>query len=108
MAEEYISKNDILDHIKDVYEQAFISLETRQMVSAFKAYVSNLPTADVVEVVRCSTCERCKILADEFDNDWYFCMRDYDVEVSANHFCGYGKRKPNLSTIPTGLERSDT
>ena len=49
-AEEYISKNEILDHIKDVYEQAFISLAAKQMVSAFKTYISNLPAADVQEV----------------------------------------------------------
>ena len=91
MAEEYISKNEILDHIKDVYEQAFISLEARQMVSAFKAYVSNLPTADVVEVVRC---EKCKYRNFNPESLQTKCMRRpyAPIYVEPNDFCSCGER----------------
>ena len=101
----YIDADALLENLKKQYGED-LGWQCTVNMSDVGMMIEDAPTADVVEVVRCSTCERCKILADEFDNDWYFCMRDYDVEVSANHFCGYGKRKPNLSTIPTGLERS--
>lgn len=49
--------------------------------------------ADYVEVVRCKDCEHCKILTDQFDNDLHFCSLDYNAEVPADGFCGYGEKR---------------
>lgn len=53
-----------------------------------------IPTADVVEVVRCRGCMHCEIVIDQFENDWYFCKKTKDnAEVKADHFCSYGERR---------------
>lgn len=49
--------------------------------------------ADFVEVVRCSRCNYCEIVTDQFDNDWYFCKKTKDnAEVKPDGFCSYGER----------------
>ena len=49
-----------------------------------------LPTADVVEVVRCINCESCFLIG---ENDYYCDITD--KQVHEEHFCGYGFKNPN-------------
>lgn len=63
--------------------------------------VDMIPTADVVEVVRCKDCKYKHITSDcrvmckryakksELNNEWYGLTATDD-----NHFCSYGERKP--------------
>lgn len=54
----------------------------------------DIPTADVVEVVRCKDCEYFVIKP-----NYRLCSHKLNrtlnslLEVSSNHFCSYGKRK---------------
>lgn len=43
------------------------------------------PTADVVEVVRCSNCTH-------WENGRCYLLKDITVEVRDNDFCSYGER----------------
>ena len=55
-----------------------------------RANIQGLPTADVVEVVRCKDCRRATedIMLDGF----YSCVKDGLIH-DGNHFCSHGKRK---------------
>ena len=56
--------------------------------------VERQPTADVVAVVRCKDCKRCKVFK-RVDGTYFFscrcgCFREV---VSADHYCAYGERR---------------
>lgn len=46
----YISKEVVVKHIEDIYEEIPLDIGNRQLIEAFKAYIENSPTADVEEV----------------------------------------------------------
>lgn len=48
-------------------------------------YAENLPTADVVEVVRCKDCKYS-------NEDGTICRYSVGRAVDPEHFCSYGKR----------------
>ena len=53
--------------------------------------VRDVPTADVVPVVRCKA---CKYLVNAAVNDNGFLICDIsDMEITPNDFCSYGERK---------------
>lgn len=58
-------------------------------------HLSDIPTADVVEVVRCKDCEYGEVDDDDFP-DQYFCNYEGDKWNDGNHFCSYGERKEKL------------
>ncbi len=87
----YIERDEAVKAI--VEHPSNIAPFTRKAIEAIK----NLPTADVVEVVRCKDCKHFTI--DEGD-----CLgncncqriaRNYGGEIypEENHFCSYGERK---------------
>lgn len=57
--------------------------------------VSDIPAADVVEVVRCCDCKHCEtVIHSIVDEPKWFCTRmvkAFDVDPSS--FCSYGERK---------------
>lgn len=50
---------------------------------------SAIPTADVVEVVRCKDCKYARKMVDGA----YFCCVDHRLAHGENDFCSYGERK---------------
>ena len=46
----YISKEMVIKHIKDTYEEIPLDVGSRQLIAALKTYIENVPTADVQEV----------------------------------------------------------
>lgn len=59
--------------------------------SEFAALVDNIPTADVVEVVRCKDCEYGEI--DDIDiPSQYLCHYEGYSWNDENHYCSYGKK----------------
>lgn len=52
--------------------------------------LSEAPTADVVEVVRCMACERGRPTEYATDTVWCTCLRQ-DMEL--DDFCSYGKKE---------------
>lgn len=57
----------------------------------FEELVADVPTADVVEVVRCKDCVNCTHLVYEYDRteEWWCGAK----EVLPDGFCNYGERR---------------
>lgn len=88
---EYIERQKLINAIPIVNEDKQISLYGA--VADFMVIALSIPTADVVEVVRCKECEYLL-----FDTEYCklhnrgYCKFD-DTIKQPNHFCGYGTRK---------------
>ena len=54
--------------------------------------LKNLPTADVVEVVRCKDCKHGEIDDEDFPEQ-YLCRHHGSAWNEGNHFCSYGERR---------------
>ena len=58
--------------------------------------ISDMPAADVAEVVRC---KKCKWFADNNGGEWYGCQMFQVVQITPedapkpDDFCSYGERK---------------
>ena len=73
----YIDADNIL--YKDLSEGRGVCLV------AFKDWIDKMPSADVVEVVRCKDCKHYCI--------WQMkCDRLHLVPIADNHYCSYGER----------------
>ena len=97
---EYINKKDLIDFIKDTRQRLphdskdFFTRDN--MLLNFEQIVSQMHTADVVEVVRCKDCKRCYEKRTKLNNQLMrFCMRidGNEFQVNANDFCSYGTPK---------------
>lgn len=97
---EYINKKDLIDFIKDTRQRLphdskdFFTRDN--MLLNFEQIVSQMPTADVVEVVRCKDCKRCYDKRTKRNKQLMrFCMRmdGNEYQVNANDFCSYGTPK---------------
>ena len=97
---EYIDKKDLIEFIKDTRQRLphdskdFFTRDN--MLLNFEQIVSQMPTADVVEVVRCKDCKRCYEKRTKLNNQLMrFCMRmdGNEYQVNANDFCSYGTPK---------------
>lgn len=57
--------------------------------------MTKIPTADVVEVVRCSECAYCaENICPITGHKMYFCAyHPNNYPVTLTHYCGHGKRK---------------
>ena len=56
--------------------------------------LEEMPTADVVEVVRCKDCKYREDLTDRLSNVRVFCTLAVDnKEVDLTDFCSYGERR---------------
>lgn len=86
-----------------IYADDFLDLfyvasagQDKMFVKAVEQVVEDMPTADVVEVVRCKDCERCYEKRTKLNNQLMrFCMRmdGSEYQVNANDFCSYGTPK---------------
>ena len=97
---EYINKKDLIDFIKDTRQRLprdskdFFTRDN--MLLNFEQIVSQMHTANVVEVVRCKDCKRCYEKRTNRNNQLMrFCMRmdGNEYQVNANDFCSYGTPK---------------
>ena len=65
----------------------------KKALRELKMYVVHaVPTADVVEVVRCKDCKYGEVDNADFPNQ-YFCNHHGCDWNDENHFCGYGELK---------------
>lgn len=62
--------------------------------------IKNLPTADVVEVVRCRDCKNAK--GNLISIDICHCLKYRDVRQGGD-FCNYGERRASNETTDTSL-----
>lgn len=83
---DYIKRNVALDAMRDVMKQA---KHLRPPLYDAIDNVKNLPSADVVEVVRCKDCRH----NGSFDTDCPFGWRDERFNLPDDmDFCSYGER----------------
>ena len=77
---------------------------------SYQPDMTKIPTADVVEVVRCKDCVHFEAITLDSGISVGLgnCKNTNGINLYPNEtdFCSYGER--NLSEIPTGCERSDT
>lgn len=80
----------IIRHLSNDYHAALAAIRE----------LSNIPAADVVEVVRCKDCRFCMAFKDKSDGFYGHCRRwiirtisDYAALVYADGYCSYGERK---------------
>ena len=61
----------------------------------FKAVINAVPSADVVEVVRCGRCEwwKCNQNTEEYGVCKKVSYDDFGVVMDSDDFCSYGKRR---------------
>lgn len=85
MANEYVSLKSVL-HILDL---VIPDKTIKRPGKAIRKRLKELPTADVVEVVRCKDCEMARETEDE---RYFFCMQFADT-VGFRAFCSYGEKK---------------
>lgn len=92
---EYIEREEAIQICQSYYERCLKMHDYCGDSVAYdiRANIQGLPTADVVEVVRCKDCEYllfdttyCKL------HNRGYCKFD-DTIKQPNHFCGYGTRK---------------
>ena len=92
---DYISRQDAIDTVNRMMERIDTGdvIDYRDvLVECFKV----LPTADVVEVVRCKDCFYSK----PYNAVWYLPLKEnslwcsrYEVEKELNWFCADGERR---------------
>jgi hypothetical protein len=95
---EYIERAKAIKELGDVYEYeyptasgAFDKFATTIVPNVLK----NLPTADVVEVVRCCDCEHKQENPDINNTCYLTCNLKYGIRgtIDPTDFCSYGERK---------------
>lgn len=87
MADRYISERALIEEVAKIKDLRRLSSKT------IGEAISNTPTANVVEVVRCKDCtaflsdtDYCKIYGKGY------CKYDGAIKPQ-QHFCGYGERR---------------
>ena len=94
---EYLKRDDVLNNAD------IITVQTREYGTIDVVpveYLADLPTVDVVEVVRCKDCKHWKLKGTDpvFDRDFGECIcphwenDDRCVETDEVDFCSYGER----------------
>ena len=92
---EYIEREAVINHIDFVVNNA-PDTDYKKAAWGFGVFVSRLPTADVVPVVRCKDCTYCEETHYEDDGEPPY-IKTYcsllNRTIQPNDFCSYGERK---------------
>lgn len=84
MTNDYIKREDAQSIITE-WLSGYITDESRDDLEKIEVELAELPSADVVEVVRCKDCKHYCI--------WQMkCDRLHLVPIADNHYCSYGER----------------
>lgn len=87
MDKEYIERKDVL---KELNRNSITKKITLADGVSIYDTIKNIPTTDVVEVVRCKNCKH--FITDTFKRT--MCNRTFTMfEMNENDFCSYGERK---------------
>lgn len=89
MAKEYIERKAAIKMIEeDLPEVVYYHKEDAI------ACLECLPSADVVEVVRCEDCRYCDKYHNWNNREYFGCNYNGEItEVLADHYCSYGERR---------------
>lgn len=95
---EYIKREDVIDLLEQVLNaEEFFDTDNAKAQSDlalwFEERILELPSTDVVEVVRCKDCKHHEELLNNNDGNVICWVHDIDVIVDRNGYCNYGERK---------------
>ena len=92
---EYIKREDAQDII-DIVLSDYLTDSERAILEDVNAEIGEIPSADVVEVVRCKDCKWCK-QNNSHGYEWEECekinMIGLSHDVVDDDYCSYGERK---------------
>ena len=80
---DYIKREDAIKEVNTWSMFGNDNLESR---------LKRLPSADVVEVVRCKDCEHCEKRRTANCLTFFYCLRQ-ECSIKDNDYCSYGERK---------------
>lgn len=87
---DYIKREDAIETVYKLREH--FKCWDRNDDIIIKNALNAIPTADVVEVVRCNDCKYGEVDDADFP-DQYFCNHHGCDWNEGNHYCSYGERK---------------
>ena len=97
---EYITKESLMKKIKDVKQSVYSSNSDYMTgylsaISGIENVVADLPTVDVVPVVRCKNCKhyRDSTQAKGIKKCAYSSTNETDFLVMPDDFCNYGEKE---------------
>ena len=87
MADRYISEKSLIEEIVKIKDLRTLSTKT------IGEAISNVPTADVVEVVRCKDCKYLTTTKIAGDSVWICKNAKGMVSPDPDLYCSFGERK---------------
>ena len=96
MADEYIRREDLINHLAICKKGTDIPNLAWAAITAIECYVRDMPAADVAEVVRCRDCEHARDLGFQFGSlvhESWFCIYNGPHTTGANDFCSHGQKR---------------
>ena len=76
MAEKYITKSDVINHLQKIQNDKLADSDYKKFAWGMEIFIDGLPSADVVKIIRCKDCMRrdyCGIKEEIFLDDECFC-----------------------------------
>jgi hypothetical protein len=82
---EYIERESALKIVTDMMCDCKVTHKGR----AIRRNINQIPTTDVVEVVRCKDCQHARQTV--YGN--YYCLVDHRIAHEETDYCSYGEKK---------------
>lgn len=96
MADEYIRRDDFIQHLEKCKKGAAVTNLVWAAIMAIERDVRDMPAADVAPVVRCKDCEHARNLGFQFGSlvhESWFCIYNGPHTTGANDFCSHGQKR---------------
>lgn len=96
MADEYIRREDFIQHLEKCKKGAAVTNLVWAAIMAIERDVRDMPAADVAPVVRCKDCEHARDLGFQFGSlvhESWFCIYNGPHTTGANDFCSHGQKR---------------
>lgn len=88
--DDYISRQAAIEAVEKCQQYKVSKEDYAVDFAEVKTELMMLPTADVVEVVRCKD---CKYRVHDKERNWLYCSKYYGLgSVRDNNFCSLGER----------------
>lgn len=91
MADEYIRRDDFIQHLEKCKKGTAVTNLVWAAIMAIERDVRDMPAADVAPVVRCKNCKNWKRNVGLTDSPNGHCF-EHDIDTNGRDFCSYGER----------------
>ena len=99
MAEKYITKADVTNHLQEIQKDKFVNSDYKKFAWGMEIFIDTLPAADVEPVTHAEweydgadrRCSNCGAIVEEdewFNHNWYYCyhcgakMEEYKSDIT--------------------------